>query len=38
MTVYQRDDKNLDTDNVMALAIGASAIEIIDRQYGTVEG
>lgn len=38
MTVYQRDDKNLDTDNVMALAIGASAIEIVDRQYGTVEG
>lgn len=38
MTVYQRDDKNLDTDNVMSLAIGASAIEIIDRQYGTVEG
>jgi hypothetical protein len=37
MTVYQRDDKNLDTDNIMALAIGASAIKIKTQDYGTVK-
>lgn len=38
MTIYQRDDKNLDTDNLMALAIAASAIDIIDHDYGTIDG
>ncbi len=38
MTVYQRDDKNLDTDNVMALAIACSSIKIGGRVIGTVDG
>lgn len=36
MTTYQRDDKNLDTDNVMALAIASSAITIDTIKYGTL--
>ena len=35
MTVYQRDDKNLDTDNVMSLAIAAQGIRIDTKHYGT---
>lgn len=38
MTVYQRDDKNLDTDNIMALAIACSAIKIGGLEVGTVDG
>lgn len=37
MTVYQREDRNLDTDNIMALAIGASAIKIKTQDYGSVD-
>lgn len=38
MTVYQRDDKNLDTDNIMALAIACSSIKVSKQDYGSVEG
>ncbi len=38
MTVYQREDKNLGTDNIMALAIVCSAIEIETSMVGTVDG
>lgn len=38
MTVYQRDDKNLDTDNIMALAIACSSIKIGGLVCKTVEG
>lgn len=37
MTVYQREDRNLDTDNIMALAIATSAIKIKTQDYGTVK-
>ncbi len=38
MTVYQRDDKNLDTDDIMALAIAAQGIQIDTKYYGTRAG
>lgn len=39
MTTYQRDDKNLSTDNVMAFIILCSAIEIEENwNIGTVDG
>lgn len=38
MTVYQRDDRNLDTDNVMALAVACSSIKIRSKKFGTVSG
>ncbi|HDZ86017.1 MAG TPA: hypothetical protein ENH35_05765 [Candidatus Moranbacteria bacterium] len=38
MTVYQRDDKNLDTDDIMSLAVGCSAIKIKKSNFGTVAG
>lgn len=38
MTIYQREDKNLDTDNVMALAIACSSINIETSAIGTIEG
>ena len=38
MTIYQREDKNLDTDNIMALAIACSGIEIETSMIGTVDG
>ncbi len=38
MTVYQRDDKNLETDNVMALAIACSAIKVRSKKFGTYDG
>lgn len=38
MTTYQRADTNLDTDNLMALAVACSKIPIVKRDYGTVDG
>ncbi|MCK4454430.1 hypothetical protein KAU51_03810, partial [Candidatus Parcubacteria bacterium] len=38
MTIYQREDKNLDTDNIMALAIACSSIEVETSTIGTVDG
>ena len=38
MTVYQRNDTLLDTDNLMALAIACSPIEIIKSNIKTIEG
>ncbi len=38
MTIYQREDKNLDTDNIMALAIACSSIEVITSNIKTIDG
>lgn len=38
MTVYQRDDRLLDTDNLMALAVACSAVEVIQSDIKTVDG
>ncbi|MCK5018167.1 MAG: hypothetical protein KAS32_14015 [Candidatus Peribacteraceae bacterium] len=38
MTVYQREDRNLETDDIMSLAVGCSAIKIKKQNYGTVAG
>jgi len=38
MTTYQRVDTNLDTDNIMALAVACAKIPVIKRKYGTVDG
>ncbi len=38
MTIYQRDDKNLDTDNLMALAILGSMIPVKNPTIGTIDG
>jgi hypothetical protein len=38
MTTYQRVDTNLDTDNIMALAVACSKIPIVLKKYGTVDG
>jgi len=38
MTVYQRDDKLLDTDNLMALAVACSSIEVVKSGIKTVNG
>lgn len=38
MTVYQRDDKLLDTDNLMALAIACSPIQVVESKIETKEG
>lgn len=38
MTVYQRNDKNLDTDNVMALAVACSSIQVVTQNFGTTKG
>ena len=38
MTVYQRDDRLLDTDNLMSLAISCSPIEIISSNIETIDG
>jgi len=38
MTTYQRADTNLDTDNLMALAVACSKIPVIKKKYGTVDG
>ena len=38
MTIYQREDKNLDTDNIMALAIACSSIEVRTSTIGTIDG
>jgi hypothetical protein len=35
MTTYERDDKNLDTDDLMAFVIGCSAIPLAQPEYGT---
>ena len=37
MTVYQRDDRLLDTDNLMSLAIACSPIDIVRRNVETVD-
>ena len=38
MTIYQRDDKNLDTDNIMALAIACSSIKVVCKNnFGTID-
>lgn len=36
MTTYQRADTNLDTDNIMSLAIACSKIPLGNKNYGTV--
>lgn len=39
MTTYQRNDQNLDTDNVMALAVACQGIKLPSNlKYGTVDG
>ena len=38
MTTYQRDDRLLDTDNIMALAIACSCIEVSESKVETVDG
>ena len=38
MTTYQRDDRLLDTDNIMALAIACSCIEVSESSIETVKG
>ena len=38
MTTYQRSDTNLDTDDLMALAVATSKIPIIKKKYGTMDG
>lgn len=38
MTTYQRADGNLETDNLMALAVACSKIPVITNTYGTVDG
>lgn len=39
MTVYQRDDKLLDTDYLMALAVACQKIPLLEQpNYGTVDG
>ena len=38
MTIYQRDDRLLDTDNLMALAIACYPIEIIKSTVKTIDG
>lgn len=38
MTVYQRDDKNLETDDVMALAVACSSIKVRSKKFGSVDG
>lgn len=38
MTIYQREDKNLDTDNIMALAIACSGIKVNTSMIGTIDG
>ncbi len=38
MTTYQRSDANLETDNIMALAVACSKIPVFKRNYGTVDG
>ena len=35
MTVYQRDDRLLDTDNLMALAIACSPIQVVESKIET---
>jgi len=36
ITTYQRADTNLDTDNIMSLAIACSKIPLGNKNYGTV--
>ena len=38
MTTYQRADTNLETDNLMALAVACSKIPVITKKYETVDG
>lgn len=38
MTTYQRNDTNLDTDWLMALAVACSEIPVIQKNLGTVDG
>ena len=38
MTTYQRDDRLLDTDNIMALAIACSCIEVSESKVETING
>ena len=37
MTTYERDDKNLDTDDIMALCIALQAIPVVDNFTGTLD-
>lgn len=37
MTTYERDDKNLDTDDLMAFVIGCHAIPLVRPEYGTLD-
>jgi hypothetical protein len=38
MTTYQRNDSNLETDDIMALAIACSNIPVMRKNFGTVAG
>lgn len=38
MTTYQRNDTNLETDDIMALAVACSSIQVRKQDYGTVDG
>jgi len=38
MTTYQRNDTNLETDNIMALAVACSSLQVMRKNYGTVAG
>jgi len=38
MTVYERDDKGIDTDDLMALCIGLYQIPLVSVARGTVDG
>jgi hypothetical protein len=38
MTTYQRNDTNLETDNIMALAVACSTIQVNKRDFGTIAG
>jgi hypothetical protein len=37
MTTYERDDKNLDTDDLMAFCIGCYNIPLVRPDYGTLD-
>lgn len=38
MTTYQRNDNNLETDDIMALAVACSSIKVSKQNFGTIAG
>jgi len=38
MTTYERADTNLDTDDLMALAVACSKMQVARKKYGTIDG